>query len=65
MAATERIHVNCLVPHWIGTTHIQAVVAATTPEERREAAVRAVLILPEELTAAETVPLPVVRNPIR
>jgi NAD(P)-dependent dehydrogenase (short-subunit alcohol dehydrogenase family) len=49
LGATEGIRVNCLVPHWIGTDHIKAIVAGMTPAERREAAVPDVLLPPEEL----------------
>src|SRR5262249_8575334 len=48
MGAREGIRVNCLVPHWIGTDHIKAVVAGMTPERRRQAAVPDVLLPPEE-----------------
>ena len=49
MGANEGIRVNCLVPHWIGTDHIKAVVAGMTPDQRREWAVPDVLITPEEV----------------
>ena len=52
MGAKEGIRVNCLVPHWIGTDHIKAVVAGMTPEQRRDAAVPDVLITPEEVADA-------------
>jgi NAD(P)-dependent dehydrogenase (short-subunit alcohol dehydrogenase family) len=52
MGAKEGIRVNCLVPHWIGTDHIKAVVAAMTPQQRRDAAVPDVLITPEEVADA-------------
>jgi NAD(P)-dependent dehydrogenase (short-subunit alcohol dehydrogenase family) len=49
MGAQEGIRVNCLVPHWIGTDHIKASIAAMTPERRRDAAVPSVLVTPEEV----------------
>jgi NAD(P)-dependent dehydrogenase (short-subunit alcohol dehydrogenase family) len=52
MGAEEGIRVNCLVPHWIGTDHIKAVVAGMTPEERHNWAVPDVLIAPEEVADA-------------
>jgi NAD(P)-dependent dehydrogenase (short-subunit alcohol dehydrogenase family) len=52
MGAAEGIRVNCLVPHWIGTDHIKAVVAGMTPEERRDWAVPDVLIEPAEVADA-------------
>lgn len=52
MGAKESIRVNCLVPHWIGTDHIKSVVAAMTPEQRRESAVPDILIAPEEVADA-------------
>jgi NAD(P)-dependent dehydrogenase (short-subunit alcohol dehydrogenase family) len=52
MGVQEGIRVNCLVPHWIGTDHIRAVVAGMTPEQRREWAVPDVLIPPEEVADA-------------
>jgi NAD(P)-dependent dehydrogenase (short-subunit alcohol dehydrogenase family) len=52
MGAQEGIRVNCLVPHWIGTDHIKAVVAGMTPEQRRDWAVPDVLITPEEVADA-------------
>jgi NAD(P)-dependent dehydrogenase (short-subunit alcohol dehydrogenase family) len=52
MGAKENIRVNCLVPHWIGTDHVKSVVAAMTPEQRREFAVPDVLIAPEEVVDA-------------
>jgi 3-oxoacyl-[acyl-carrier protein] reductase len=52
MAATEGIRVNCVVPHWIGTDHIKAVVAGMTPAQRREAAVPDFLLAPEEVADA-------------
>jgi NAD(P)-dependent dehydrogenase (short-subunit alcohol dehydrogenase family) len=52
MGAKERIRVNCLVPHWIGTDHIMSVIAKMTPEQRRDSAVPDVLITPEEVATA-------------
>jgi 3-oxoacyl-[acyl-carrier protein] reductase len=52
MGAAEGIRVNCLVPHWIGTDHIKAVVAGMTPEQRRDAAVPDALLPPEEVVGA-------------
>src|SRR5262249_51776715 len=49
MGAEEGIRVNCLVPHWIGTDHIKAVVAGMRPEQRRQAAVPDVLLPLEEV----------------
>jgi 3-oxoacyl-[acyl-carrier protein] reductase len=51
MGAIEGTRVNCLVPHWIGTPHIRAVVAGMTPEERKTWAVPDVLLEPEEVAA--------------
>jgi NAD(P)-dependent dehydrogenase (short-subunit alcohol dehydrogenase family) len=52
MGEKERIRVNCLMPHWIGTGHIRAVVAAMTPEQQRQSSVPDVLITPEEIAGA-------------
>ncbi|HEV3167179.1 MAG TPA: SDR family oxidoreductase [Isosphaeraceae bacterium] len=52
LAEAEGIHVNCLVPHWIGTPHIAAFVATLTPELRREWSVPDVLITPDEIAGA-------------
>ena len=52
MEAKEGIRVNCLVPHWIGTDHIKAVIAEMTPEQRRDLGVPPVLITPEEVADA-------------
>jgi 3-oxoacyl-[acyl-carrier protein] reductase len=52
MSAKENIRVNCLVPHWIGTDHIKAVVAGMTEEQKRQWAVPEVLLPPEEVAAA-------------
>ena len=48
----ERIRVNCLVPHWIGTDHIKAAIAKMTPDERRQWQVPDVLIEPDEIAGA-------------
>ena len=52
MGSKERIRVNCLVPHWIGTDHIKAVIAGMSPEQQCDFAVPAVLITPEEVADA-------------
>jgi len=52
IGAKEAIRVNCLVPHWIATDHIKAVVAGMTPEQRRDSAVPDVLITPDEVAEA-------------
>jgi 3-oxoacyl-[acyl-carrier protein] reductase len=52
MSAQEGIRVNCLVPHWIGTEHIKAVVASMTLEQRKARLVPEVLIEPEEIAGA-------------
>ena len=52
MGTKEGIRVNCVVPHWIGTEHIKAVVAGMTAEQRRASAVPDVLLAPEEVADA-------------
>jgi NAD(P)-dependent dehydrogenase (short-subunit alcohol dehydrogenase family) len=52
MGEKEGIRVNCLVPHWIGTDHIKAVVAALTTKQKQEMAVPDVLIDPEGIADA-------------
>src|SRR6516225_7300926 len=52
MGSNERIRVNCLVPHWIGTDHIKAVIAGMSPVQLCDFAVPAVLITPEEVADA-------------
>jgi NAD(P)-dependent dehydrogenase (short-subunit alcohol dehydrogenase family) len=52
LAAKEGIHVNCVVPHWIGTEHIKTIVASMTPDQKRALAVPDVLIDPDDVAAA-------------
>ena len=52
MGTKEGIRVNCVVPHWIGTEHIKAVVAGMTAAQRRASAVPDVLLAPEEVADA-------------
>jgi NAD(P)-dependent dehydrogenase (short-subunit alcohol dehydrogenase family) len=52
MGPKEGIRVNCLVPHWIGTDRIKAVVAGMTAEQRHAAAVPDALLTPEEVADA-------------
>jgi NAD(P)-dependent dehydrogenase (short-subunit alcohol dehydrogenase family) len=52
MGPKQRIRVNCLAPHWIGTEHIKAAIAGMTADERRAWAVPDVLISPEEMADA-------------
>ncbi len=52
LGAKERIRVNCLVPHWIGTEHIKQAIAGMTHQQRREWMVPDVLITPEEIAEA-------------
>jgi NAD(P)-dependent dehydrogenase (short-subunit alcohol dehydrogenase family) len=52
MGAKEGIRVNCLVPHWIGTDHIMAVIAEMTPQQRRDFAVPPILLTLEEVADA-------------
>jgi NAD(P)-dependent dehydrogenase (short-subunit alcohol dehydrogenase family) len=52
LGVKERIRVNCLVPHWIGTEEIKDAIAGMTPEQRRDWAVPDALITPEEVAGA-------------
>jgi NAD(P)-dependent dehydrogenase (short-subunit alcohol dehydrogenase family) len=36
LAATDRVRVNCVVPHWIATEEVHREIAAMTPEARGE-----------------------------
>jgi NAD(P)-dependent dehydrogenase (short-subunit alcohol dehydrogenase family) len=52
MGQKEKIRVNCLAPHWVGTEHINAIVAAMTPDQRILSGAPNVLIAPEEIAGA-------------
>jgi NAD(P)-dependent dehydrogenase (short-subunit alcohol dehydrogenase family) len=46
------IRVNCLVPHWIGTEEMLAIVKGMSAEDRRQRKVPDVLLTPEEIADA-------------